>query len=66
MPQQAVAFEDSPNSVRAARGAGIYCVAVPNALTRRLSLDHADMVIASLAEWPLETLLEEIRRRKMG
>lgn len=54
---QAIAFEDSPNGVRAAKDAGIFCVAVPNALTRQLSLDHADMQLPSLAEMPLNELL---------
>ena len=30
----AVAFEDSPNGIRAAKAAGIFCVAVPNDVTR--------------------------------
>lgn len=45
---EAIAIEDSPNGVRAAKAAGIYCIAVPNELTRRLSLDHADRVLDSL------------------
>jgi len=54
---EAIALEDSPNGVLAAKRAGIFCVAVPNALTRRLSLDLADLQISSLAELPLEKLL---------
>ncbi len=45
---EAVAFEDSPNGVRAARTAGIYTVAVPNDVTRGWPFDHADRVIGSL------------------
>ena len=45
---QAVAFEDSPNGVRAATTAGIYTVAVPNGVTRGWPFDHADRVIDSL------------------
>ena len=56
---QAIALEDSPNGVLAARRAGIYCVAVPNALTRQLSLDHADLQLESLADLPLEELLAQ-------
>jgi HAD superfamily hydrolase (TIGR01509 family) len=59
--EQAIALEDSPNGVRAAKRAGIYCVAVPNALTRQLSFDHADLQIGSLADLPLEQLLERHR-----
>ena len=45
---QAVAFEDSPNGVQAAKTAGIYTVAVPNGVTRGWPFDHADRVIDSL------------------
>jgi HAD superfamily hydrolase (TIGR01509 family) len=54
---QAIALEDSPNGVLAAKRAGIYCVAVPNALTRQLLFDQADLQLASLADLPLEKLL---------
>lgn len=56
-PDEAVAFEDSPNGVTAARAAGIFCVAVPNPVTCRLPLDHADHRLASLADEPLEQIL---------
>jgi putative hydrolase of the HAD superfamily len=59
-PSEAVAFEDSPNGVRAARAAGIYVVAVPNAITRDLSLDEADLVVDSLAELPPDDLLARL------
>jgi HAD superfamily hydrolase (TIGR01509 family) len=54
---EAVAFEDSPNGVRAAKGAGIFTVAVPNAVTRDYGLDEADIVVDSLAELPPDALL---------
>jgi HAD superfamily hydrolase (TIGR01509 family) len=53
----AVAFEDSPNGVRAAKAAGLYCVAVPNGVTATLGLDEADLVVPSLAELPFEELV---------
>ena len=53
----AIAFEDSPNGVRAARAAGIFCVAIPNDVTRDLGLDEADLVVESLAELPPSELL---------
>jgi len=56
-PHEAVAFEDSPNGVTAARRAGIFCVAVPNPVTCRLPLEHADHRLASLAEESLEQIL---------
>ncbi|MFQ5853607.1 MAG: HAD family hydrolase [Candidatus Binatia bacterium] len=60
---QAIALEDSPNGILAAKRAGIFCVAVPNALTRQLSLDQADLQLTSLAERPLEKLLLEVMDR---
>ena len=59
-PNEAIAFEDSPNGVLAATRAGLYCVAVPNPVTRQLSLDHADRQIASLADLALGSLLAEL------
>jgi HAD superfamily hydrolase (TIGR01509 family) len=54
---RAIAVEDSPNGVLAAKRAGLYCVAVPNVLTCELPLDHADLRLASLAEASLEDVL---------
>ena len=59
-PEEAVAFEDSPNGVRAARAAGIFCVAVPNEVTRELGLDEADLLVESLAELPPAELLARL------
>jgi HAD superfamily hydrolase (TIGR01509 family) len=56
--REAVAFEDSPNGIRAAKAAGIFCVGVPNPITADLGLDQADLVVGSLAELPLEELLD--------
>jgi beta-phosphoglucomutase-like phosphatase (HAD superfamily) len=56
-PARAVAIEDSPNGILAAKRAGLFCVAVPNALTGRLVLDAADLRLASLSELPLANLL---------
>jgi HAD superfamily hydrolase (TIGR01509 family) len=44
----AIAIEDSPNGVRAAKAAGIPTVAVPNPITRRLDLSDADVVLDTL------------------
>lgn len=62
--EQAIALEDSPNGVRAAQRAGIFCVAVPNPVTCQLPLDHADLRLASLADLPLEDLIAEVERRR--
>jgi len=61
-PADALALEDSPNGVLAAKRAGLTCVAVPNPLTARLDLGGADLRLGSLAEIPLATLLSRFRR----
>ena len=55
--EQAIALEDSPPGVQAAKNAGIYCVAVPRPMSITLSFDHADMRLDSLADMPLRELL---------
>ena len=62
-PSQAIALEDSPNGIAAAKEAGLRCVAVPNALTRDLDISRADVRLASLAEMPLERLLAVLSAR---
>ena len=59
---EAVAFEDSPNGVLAAKAAGVFCVAVPNEVTRDLGLAEAgaDIVLDSLADLPPETLFRRL------
>jgi HAD superfamily hydrolase (TIGR01509 family) len=56
---EAVAFEDSPNGVLAAKAAGVFCVAIPNEVTRELGLAEAgaDLVLDSLADLPPADLL---------
>ena len=54
---EAIALEDSPHGIAAAKAAGIFCVAVPNPITCRLPLGHADHRLMSLAEEPLEKII---------
>jgi HAD superfamily hydrolase (TIGR01509 family) len=61
-PAAAIALEDSPNGVLAAKRAGLFCVAVPNPVTARLDLNAADMRVASLDELPLPALLRRAGR----
>ena len=60
---EAAALEDSPAGVLAAVRAGVYCVAVPNPLTRVLALEEADLRLDSLADLPLETLARVVADR---
>jgi putative hydrolase of the HAD superfamily len=56
-PKEAVAFEDAPHGIAAAKAAGILCVAVPNPTTRGLLLAQADYQLNSFASVSLEALL---------
>ena len=56
-PDEAIAFEDSPNGLAAAKAAGLFRVAVPNPMTRQLNLDDADVVLPSIDAMPLQELL---------
>jgi HAD superfamily hydrolase (TIGR01509 family) len=58
-PASAVAVEDSGVGVLAAKAAGLYCVAVPSALTGGHDFAQADLVLGSLAEVPFA----EVARR---
>lgn len=54
---QALAFEDSPSGVRAAKRAQVLCIAVPNEITRGAPFDEADVVLSSLADKSLDDIL---------
>jgi HAD superfamily hydrolase (TIGR01509 family) len=53
-PDEAIAFEDSPNGILAAKRAGIFCIVVPNPLTKQLPLTLADRHLNSLEEFDLD------------
>jgi HAD superfamily hydrolase (TIGR01509 family) len=57
---EAIAIEDSPNGVTAAKRAGLRCVAIPNSITAKLDLSGADVLLVSLDEITLADLLEEV------
>jgi beta-phosphoglucomutase-like phosphatase (HAD superfamily) len=61
--REAIAFEDSPNGVSAAKAARLYCVAVPNTVTESLSFASADLVLPSMAAMPLRLLLDAAASR---
>ncbi len=61
--KQVIALEDSPNGITAAKAAGLFCVAVPNDLTRDLPMENADLRLASLAALPLEAVLSRVSGR---
>ena len=55
---EAIALEDSPNGILAAKRAGLFCVVVPNALTQHLALGAADLRIPCLEALSLGELLQ--------
>jgi HAD superfamily hydrolase (TIGR01509 family) len=57
---EAIAIEDSPNGVLAAKRAGLRCVAIPNSITAQLDLGQADLLLGSLDEVTLAQLLERL------
>ncbi|WCP69257.1 HAD family phosphatase [Vibrio tubiashii] len=59
---QAIAFEDSPPGVTAARSADISTVAVTNLLTRHLDVSHANVVLSSMSQLSLANLIEHLSR----
>jgi HAD superfamily hydrolase (TIGR01509 family) len=63
-PEAAIAFEDSPNGVAAARAAEIFCVAVPNSVTAQLDLSEADLLVESLEAVSLRELLRVVAERR--
>lgn len=62
-PEKVIVLEDSPNGVLAAKRAGLFCIAVPNELTRKLPFfsngGTPDMVLESLASFPWDKFMKE-------
>jgi HAD superfamily hydrolase (TIGR01509 family) len=54
---QALAIEDSPNGIHAAKAAGLFCLGYANDVTRQLDLSEADVVVDSLDDLPLSQAL---------
>jgi HAD superfamily hydrolase (TIGR01509 family) len=58
-PSEAIAFEDSYHGAVSAKKAGLYCVVVPNEVTKGLSFeDDVDLKLTSLDETSYEALQE--------
>ena len=58
-PQQALAFEDSPNGVMAAKAAGIPCIIVESDITKNAPFGLEQMKIPSMDAVPLDILLHQ-------
>jgi HAD superfamily hydrolase (TIGR01509 family) len=60
---KAIAIEDSPNGVAAAKAAGLWCIAVPGPMTRHLSFETADRVLSLLSDQTLSEVIEDLAVR---
>ena len=62
-PDRIVVLEDSPFGVLAAKRAGLFCIAVPNQLTSRMTFfvdgGAPDMVLTTLEDFPWDEMLRE-------
>jgi beta-phosphoglucomutase-like phosphatase (HAD superfamily) len=56
-PQEAFVLEDSPNGIKAAKNAALFCVAVTNPITSRLDVSQADMIFSSFQDFTLQEIL---------
>ena len=56
-PEHSLAIEDSAHGITAAKRAGMFCVVVPNSMTKDLPIGHADLRLESLADMELKRLL---------
>ena len=59
---EAIALEDSPRGVEAATTAGIFTVAIPNNITRRMGPTGAHLTLESLADMTLQELVQAAER----
>ena len=59
-PDSAIAYEDSPNGILAAKAAGIRCVAIPNPISINMDIHFADLLIESLATTSLDEVLQSL------
>ena len=62
-PDEAIAFEDSLNGLKAARAAGLKCVIFPNPVTTNLAFEDHSMRLSSMAERPLAHILKELSEK---
>jgi HAD superfamily hydrolase (TIGR01509 family) len=65
-PARSIAFEDSHHGCASAKAAGMFCVVVPNDVTRTQPFDHADLVVESLAEVSIARLSALLRAKSAG
>jgi HAD superfamily hydrolase (TIGR01509 family) len=55
-PAECVAIEDSINGLRSAKGAGMYCIAIPDKRLTPNQFESADVILGGLEELTTETI----------
>ena len=64
-PENCIVFEDSPNGIRAAKSAGMVCVAIQTDSVGVHELSHADDLIGTFREVTTDRLLEIFSRAQV-
>ena len=65
-PARALAVEDSAHGIRAAKQAGMACVAVPTAMTAHMDFAAADLIVGSLGDTSLADVLRRLTAGDRG
>ena len=60
-PSEAIIFEDSPSGIRAAKAAGILCIAIPNDITKSMDLSLAFKIVDSFLDLDLQELINSTK-----
>ena len=60
---EAIAFEDSANGAKAAIAAGMYCVIVPNEVTKEIHFEEYHLRINSMSEMSLAQVINHLDRK---
>ncbi|MBA4386129.1 MAG: haloacid dehalogenase [Anaerolinea sp.] len=56
-PSEAIIFEDSPSGIKAAKAAGIFCIAIPNDITKNMDISLASRIVDSFLDLDLQELI---------
>lgn len=59
-PQETVVLEDSAVGLKAAKGAGCFCVVVPNHFTQNQDFSAADLIVPNLSHEGIYRLFQEL------
>lgn len=62
-PAQSIAVQSSPGGIQSAKGAGLYCISLPDRMTGSVSMDRADLVLVSLNAVTLDEVMDRASRR---